>query len=154
MKNLCCGQKALIGAGIIGLVLLLRKSKVAGVGGIGNAKYKRVIPRDFFNESKLLKCMGFLALRILDNEVPEGINIKISENGNPFKISHYAMWDILYVSNYAIEINGQDYICGTTINSKEPFPFYCIVEDEQIEVEIFDSNGNFSTDFIEQFTTN
>jgi hypothetical protein len=34
MKNLCCGQKALIGAGIIGLMLLLRNSKVAGVGKI------------------------------------------------------------------------------------------------------------------------
>ena len=30
--------------------------------------YRRVVPRDLFNEAKLLKCLGKLALYILDSE--------------------------------------------------------------------------------------
>ena len=45
--------------------------------------YSRVIPRDFFNEAKLLKCMGLLALKVLDNMTPNGIKILIEESGAP-----------------------------------------------------------------------
>ncbi len=48
--------------------------------------YQRVIPRDFFNESKLLKCMGFLALKIHECKIPNNIDIKIEENDEPFDI--------------------------------------------------------------------
>lgn len=48
--------------------------------------YIRVIPRDFFNESKLLKCMGQLSLKILDCQLPKGIEMYIEGDGQPFQI--------------------------------------------------------------------
>ncbi len=112
--------------------------------------YRRVIPRDFFNEAKLLKCMGILALAVLDNTVPENISIKIDENGESFDIILDNMYNLLRVSNYNVEINGEFYLVGTTYNSKGNFPFYVIVDEE--EVEILDNNGKFSNDFITRFT--
>lgn len=50
-----------------------------------SADYGRVIPRDLFNEAKLLKCMGQLCLRIHNND---NLPAKMSadHDGSPFKI--------------------------------------------------------------------
>lgn len=84
--------------------------------------YHRVIPRDFFNESKLLKCMGRLALLIHENKLPEGINIVIEESGEPFDIKQNNLLEIIFISNYKIKINDEYYEFGTTINSKDNYP--------------------------------
>ena len=112
--------------------------------------YTRVIPRDFFNEAKLLKCMGILALAVLDGQIPQNIDITIDENGDPFNILLDDTWSLLYVSNYDVEINGEIYMVGTRYNSKGNFPFYVLADDE--EIEILDNNGKFSREFIEKFT--
>jgi len=68
--------------------------------------YSRVIPRDFFNEAKLLKCMGQLSLAILDGMTPEGITITVEETGEPFQIE---LDDdgYLYLTNYEMFVNGR-----------------------------------------------
>ena len=48
--------------------------------------YRRKIPRDFFNEAKLLKCMGLLSVKVLDNKIPEGIDIEVNGDGDRFNI--------------------------------------------------------------------
>lgn len=48
--------------------------------------YTRVIPRNFFNEAKLLKCFGKLSLAVLDCQTPPGIKIDIHDTGAPFQI--------------------------------------------------------------------
>ena len=55
-----------------------------------------VIPRDFFNYAKLLKCMGFLALNIHNGTLPDGIEISIEESGEQFEIG---LEDDLFVVN-------------------------------------------------------
>ena len=112
--------------------------------------YIRVVPRDFFNEAKLLKCMGVLALAISDYKLPENIKIEINESGKPFEILLNEEFDLLVVSNYEVKINGEEYIVGTSYNSKSNFPFK-VVDDE--EILIFDENGKFTLDFIERFTS-
>jgi hypothetical protein len=113
--------------------------------------YQREIPRDFFNEAKLLKCMGVLALKILDDLTPEGIVIEIPETGQPFEIERQEEHDGLCVSNYTVEVNGEEYLVYSKYNSKSNFPLY-IVDDEYNEAEVFDEKGNFSEDFIEMFS--
>lgn len=113
-----------------------------------NSSHRRVIPRDFFNESKLLKCMGVLALKILDNQLPDGISIIIEESGEPFEIDLGD--DGLYVSNYHITVNGEDVIMKTRYNSKSSFPFMCEIGYD--EVPVFDDNGDFDEEFIEMFS--
>ena len=114
--------------------------------------YVRVIPRDFFNEAKLLKCMGHLSLAVLDRILPDGINIEILdsiENDSQFNIKIIIYFYILYVSNYTILINGKSYILGTRYNSKQNFPFYIIIDDQDFLV--FDEQGDLSEEFINKF---
>lgn len=110
--------------------------------------YKRVIPRDFFNEAKLLKCMGFLALKILDMQTPDGIDIHIEESGEPFRIG-LIQDGSLTVENYTITVNGEMVIMKSTYNSKSNFPLFCEIGYD--EVPVFDENGNFDEEFIEFF---
>ena len=108
--------------------------------------YERVIPRDFFNEAKLLKCFGQLSLKILDNKLPEGININISENGKRFLIE-LSDCGSLYIKNYSTEVNGILVRFKSTYNSKSNFPFYC--EYNYCDYEVFNDNGEFTSEFIE-----
>lgn len=117
---------------------------------MGTTQYSRVIPRDFFNEAKLLKCMGVLSLAILDRKLPKGMEVKIEETGEPFEIC-LSDEGSLFVSNYPTAVNGERVIFKTTYNSKSNYPFYC--ETQDIEVCVFDESGNFDSEFIEHFTT-
>lgn len=107
--------------------------------------YTRVIPRDFFNEAKLLKCMGVLALKILDRQLPDGVNIEIEESGEPFQIELTDDGN-LFVSNYPVLVNGQPATFCTVYNSKENFPLNLIYD--YCEYRVFDEAGNFHPDFI------
>ncbi len=107
--------------------------------------YTRVIPRDFFNEAKLLKCMGILSLKILDGMLPEGISISIYESGEPFQIELDDCGD-LRVMNYPIEVNGEEVIFFTAYNSKNALPFYAYINDEPVLV--FTNTTEFTNDFI------
>lgn len=111
--------------------------------------YIRVIPRDFFNEAKLLKCMGLLSLMVLDRMIPEGINIEIDESGDPFNIELNED-GLLFVSNYQVLINNTPVFVGTTYNSKENYPFVAYVN--YVEYPIFDEHGNFTDEFIKTFS--
>lgn len=112
-------------------------------------QYERVIPRDFFNEAKLLKCMGHLSLLVHDRMLPEGINIVIKEPSvaDGFKI-YLQDAGYLVLINYATRINGHSVIFKTQYNSKSPYPFFVEVAEGE-EYEVFDENGNFTADFIE-----
>lgn len=107
--------------------------------------YTRVIPRDFFNEAKLLKCMGQLALKILDHTLPEGMNIKIRESGKPFNIEQFPGDGSLFVSNYQPTINGLQVPFYTKYNSMKAYPMYAMYDEE--EYLVFDNNGNFTDEF-------
>ena len=114
------------------------------------AQHERVIPRDFFNEAKLLKCMGMLSLKILDRQLPDGVEIEIEERGEPFEI-RLTDDGLLHVNNYPVTVNGRTILFGTTYNSKEATPFYCVAD--YVEYEVFDIAGDFSTEFIEFATS-
>ena len=111
-------------------------------------KYQRVIPRDFFNEAKLLKCMGVLALKILDYQLPEGITITIKESSAAFKVDLIDDGS-LTVSNYPVKVNGQAVTMKTRYNSKSNFPLICEIDYE--EVLVFNEKGEFDEEFIEKF---
>jgi hypothetical protein len=108
--------------------------------------YKRVIPRDFFNEAKLLKCMGLLSLKILDGGLPTGVNIEIEENGEFFDISQ-TVDGRLFISNYTTTINDVYVNLSTTYNSKENYPLLCYHDDT--ETTVFNEDGSFTEEFID-----
>jgi hypothetical protein len=108
--------------------------------------YIRVIPRDFFNEAKLLKCMGKLSLDILDRMLPEGLDISIDENGEPFAVA--MMEDgSLTVENYLTCVNGVPAVFATTYNARDTYPFFCIYD--WVAYRVYDETGKFSEEFKE-----
>lgn len=110
-----------------------------------NTEYNRVIPRDFFNEAKLLKCMGLLSLKILDGQLPDGLKIEIEESGEPFDIQ-LTEDGSLFVANYQVLVNDVPVIMGTAYNSKSNYPLNCIFNYE--EIRVFDETGNFTEEFV------
>lgn len=113
-------------------------------------KYERVIPRDFFNEAKLLKCMGVISLAILDNKTPKGIEMKIEESGEAFEV---VLLDegSLTIANYPVKINGELYNLKTTYNSKANYPLFFETLNYE-DILVLDESGNFTVEFIEYFT--
>lgn len=108
--------------------------------------YQRVIPRDFFNESKLLKCMGQLSLKILDGKLPDGVKIEIDECGDPFVINQ-TNDGRLFLQDYDVTVNDVFVSMSTTYNDKNNYPLVCFHDD--IETTVFDDNGEFTPEFIE-----
>jgi hypothetical protein len=109
------------------------------------AEYKRVIPRDLFNEAKLLKCFGLLSLKIHDRMLPEGIEVKIWDVDAPFQIKLLDEGS-LWICNYPTELNGEDVIFKTTYNSKANYPLIC--EYRGGEYRVFNEQGEFDEEFI------
>ena len=119
--------------------------------------YKRVIPRDFFNEAKLLKCMGLLALKELDQMLPKGVDIRIEsrseEKDAGFDIYRDEGNDGLYVGNYNVVINDEIYTAYTKYNSKDNYPLY-IQDEDYVDYLVFDEQGEFTDEFIQRFKDN
>ena len=109
------------------------------------AQYKRVLPRDLFNESKLLKCIGRLCLLIHnDNNMP--INIRFEHDGDPFKIQMLKDGS-LTITNIEFLVNNISCIFKTTYNNKSNYPLF--MEYDNVEYLVFDENGEFEDEFIE-----
>ncbi len=107
--------------------------------------YQRVLPRDLFNEAKLLKCLGRLVLLIHDRKIP--FVGKVIHDGEPFKIG-LSECGSLIVTNVQILVNNQAFAFKTTYNAKSNYPFYLETNDYS-EILVFDESGEFSEEFIE-----
>lgn len=111
---------------------------------LANRSYSRVIPRDLFNEAKLLKCIGLVSLKILDNMTP--VPMLIEDTGEPFEIG--LMDDgYLVIWNYQIYIKDRVCTFKTQYNSKSNYPLFCQYED--CEYLVFDEKGNWEPEFIQ-----
>lgn len=108
-----------------------------------NVNYTRVIPRDLFNEAKLLKCLGVLTLLIHDNQAPEGL--KFEQIDNEFKIGLKDEGS-LQTSSLQFTYNDEILTFQTTYNSKNNFTFYCYYD--YCDYLVFDEKGNFDNEFL------
>ena len=108
--------------------------------------YQRVIPRDLFNESKLLKCLGQLALMIHEGVAPRCL--RSVNSGREFRIDQRLACGGLYVAsglNFRVGANVLELY--TTYNSKESYPLLCNANDE--EIEVFHPHGTLTIEFVE-----
>jgi hypothetical protein len=112
--------------------------------------YARVIPRDFFNEAKLLKCLGRLSLLILDNKKRISEYVVEEFDNEPFEIMQTEDGDI-YVSNYSLFIKSTEIeiYLFTYLNSKENYPLYFVNEYRGDQQYVFDEEGNFTKEFLD-----
>ncbi len=111
--------------------------------------YDRVLPRDLFNEAKLLKCMGQLALLIHEGKGRkwklnmEHITDQPEESG--FVICQNLATGGLYVDNLCLQFRGSDIPVECDYNSKRPYPL--VVMHPTCLCDVFDDDGTFSQAF-------
>lgn len=115
----------------------------------GVMDYQRVIPRDLFNESKLLKCLGQLALIIHDGvDVHEDLNLEHDqEEFLGFNIDKDESDGGLYVSNLILTIENDVIMVYTPYNSKDPYPLVFVKCDGVGEGKVFTDEGKLSQEF-------
>lgn len=119
--------------------------------------YQRVIPRDLFNEAKLLKCLGRFSLFIHDDKfnLESGyLVMELHEEEKGFTIIQDMNGDIS-CENLHVLFNGdsgEHYLnLRTLLNSKENYPLWCYVETEndEIDVQVFNDDGSINQGFKE-----
>lgn len=108
--------------------------------------YTRVIPRDLFNEAKLLKCLGQLALLIHDGvKIPRGLSIEHADPTEGFRIEQDGSDGSLYCANLCVFCNGCAISLRTPLNSKDAYPLWFTVGEE--EGRVFNEDGTLSDEF-------
>jgi hypothetical protein len=107
--------------------------------------YRRVIPRDLFNEADLLKCLGRLCI-LLENH--QGHRAELSEgDGAPFDIQQDESSGALEVRNLPFRIAGNPFRLTRPLNSRRPWPLYA--EDEDDAWSVFTSDGELTPEFLD-----
>ena len=92
--------------------------------------YQRVLPRDLFNEAKLLKCVGKIALLVEDGMIP-GLSM-IQECSDGFKIKQDEASGSIMISNLRfVAEDGEEVYLYTSLNSKEAWPLVMAYDDSE-----------------------
>ena len=92
--------------------------------------YLRVNPRDLFNEAKLLKCLGQIALCIHDGKI-QGLMMNHYDEHQGYIIEQDENDGSIYVSNFDFSAkNGGAVHFYHPLNSKENYPLMMIFEGD------------------------
>jgi len=96
--------------------------------------YKRVVPRDLFNEAKLLKCLGRIQILIEDRK----LMLESEFDGDRFLIEQDDSDGSLFCTNLKFTLGDQEIYFFTDYNSKLNYPiiarylgetYYALSED-------------------------
>jgi hypothetical protein len=110
--------------------------------------YTRVAPRDLFNEAKLLKCLGRLALLVVNAKVPEGLTFY--DSGEPYLPEQdSSSGDIYCKQGIRFNFRGHELILLSGLNSRELYPLFWRTDDDE-EITVFNDKGDFRSEFMEK----
>jgi len=104
--------------------------------------YIRVIPRDLFNEANLLKCFGRLWI-----ETERFRCVRIEHDGDPFQIEQNEDSGSLSIANVQVRIGGRSCQVWRPLNSRDAWPLYLQVGDED-EIRVFTDEGALSSEMM------
>lgn len=107
--------------------------------------YIRVIPRDLFNESKLLKCLGRLALLHHEGRDEGKLQIRHTNPSHGFIIMQDPSDGSIFCKNIHVIANKKKIHLASSLNCKSTYPLTFQIDDEISDV--FDDEGQFSADF-------
>lgn len=110
--------------------------------------YNRVIPRDLFNEAKLLKCLGKLHIAA-ERHAPGHVVVAANEYASleGFGVSQDQSDGSMYADNVTVRVNGKLVHVSTPLNSREDLPLYAQSGDEVVAV--FNANGFLTSEFLQ-----
>ena len=112
-----------------------------------NRTYNRVIPRDLFNEAKLLKGLGLLILRIHDGMAPDGLTFQQPERDEPFRVEQNPATGHLEVTNVDVLLHGKPLTLYHPYNERDGLTLWFEHGDEAGPV--FRDRETFSADFLD-----
>lgn len=114
--------------------------------------YKRVIPRDLFNEANLLKCLGQLVVKL--DERRSFASLKASE-ANPFAgfmIEQSPDDGSISSATLIFMIKADNYRLYRPLNSREVWPLWVgagwMTDPDFEDLAVFDDEGELSPEFI------
>lgn len=107
--------------------------------------YIRVIPRDLFNESKLLKCLGKLVIEA--ERHPEIAIEQIGGDRAGFDIRQNEADGGLWARNIHVSISGVHITVQTAYNSKQDWPLYASNPAGDV-VSVFNHDGSLTCEFL------
>ena len=129
--------------------------------------YDRELPRDLFNEAKLLKCLGQLSLVIHDGidsrkqPTPPGLqlihNRHFADDGLPvrgFVIRQDQATGDIFAANVrcvagSTLTNARELLLYTPVNSRAPYPLVAEIDDDDSDaLDVFNDDGSLSADFL------
>lgn len=113
--------------------------------------YTRVIPRDLFNEAKLLKCLGQVSMRLHEgNGIDWPLVLEHSDtDDNGFIIDQRQDDGGLFCWNMTFSLRDQVIDLYTVYNSKSNYPMWFEIEGTGTYEPLFDDDGWFSNEFVE-----
>lgn len=110
--------------------------------------YRRVLPRDLFNEADLLKCYGRLWL-LAENRK----DIRFAEeDASSFAIDQDESDGSLTVTNLTFQIHGKTCKLYRPLNSRHAWPLW--VDDGDDMVAVFTTGGELSPDMLQLIAEN
>lgn len=100
-----------------------------------------------FNESKLLKCIGQLCLKIHDRQTPVKMDFYHDEGDSEgFEIGLIETGELAIV-NLRIYVKKISLLFKSQYNSKSPYPL--LVEHKNCDYPVFDDQGEWDQEFID-----
>ena len=106
--------------------------------------YQRVIPRDLFNESSLLKCLGRIYINL---EATPGHCAELQHGGGDFAIRQSFDDGSIYAAGVRLAVRGELVHLSRPLNSRDAWPLWAILPDDD-EIEVFTDCGDFSPEFL------
>ena len=111
--------------------------------------YNRVIPRDLFNESSLLKCLGRLYICL---ENTPGHAAELQQVGREFDIRQSDDDGSIYAAGVRLVVRGDHVHLSRPLNPREPWPLWAILPDDDEfggdEIEVYTGEGELSPEFL------
>ena len=108
--------------------------------------YERVLPRDLFNESKLLKCLGLLCMRIHDEMCNWTVEHRTDEYNQGFEICRDDSDGSIYVQNLYFKTKGGVFVpVSTPLNSKLDWPLQ--FQWLSVDYPLFTDRGEFTEEY-------
>jgi hypothetical protein len=110
--------------------------------------YRRVLPRDLFNEASLLKCYGRLVIALEE----KGLSVRatLAETVKSFEILMRSSDGFLFVNNLPLTVGDRAFRLVRPLNSRGAWPLYAeAIGDPNFEsVDVFDDHGDLSPEML------
>lgn len=117
--------------------------------------YSRVLPRDLFNEAKLLKCLGQLFLAYHDGKFVHEVAFEHTDAESGFVIARDDDNNELYCQNLQFFVKTKsttdpqrEVSLQSPYNSKSPYPLVAHCNVYESPVPVFKDDGTFDDDFV------